>query len=143
MTVTLNSPKFEELDLSAFDAEYAGQAVRVVINPSRAFRAEYRTACAAAVLGTNDADFLQCLAAVLDKPVDEVADYVNNLPPDAAQWLFFFTIDNYNEAAGKFETSIPPHLFRLWDEWILRRVKAHAAQGVNSESKETTHSAAE
>jgi hypothetical protein len=140
---TLQNPKFEDIDLGTFDAEYAGQVVRVVVNPSRAFRAEYRKACAAAVLGTDDKDFTACLSAVLGMPADDVAGYVNNLPPDVAQWLFFYTLDDYNADAGRFETAIPPHVFRVWDGWVLARVKAHAVQGENSKRSETQPSTAE
>lgn len=139
---TIQNPKVEEIDLGAFDAEYAGQRVRVAVNPSRAFRAAYREACSRAMLGVDDAAFIECLSAVLAMPVSDVGAYVNGLPPDAAQWLLFYTIDNYNTDTGRFETSIPPHLFKVWDDWILRRVKARAAQGVNSSDSETTRSAA-
>jgi hypothetical protein len=141
MSIPIQNPKYEDVSLAQFDSEYTGQVVRVMVNPSRAFRAQYRTACASAVLGADDKAFVECLSAVLDMPADKVGEYVNNLPPDLAQWLFFYTLDDYN--GERFETAIPPHLFKVWDAWVLARVKAHAAQGVKSESSETKPSAAE
>lgn len=126
--IEIKSPRFEEIDLGTFDDEYAGMKVRVAVNPSRAFRAEYRRACANAVLGTDDKDFAACLSVVLGLPTEEAVAQVNTLPPDAAQWMFFYTIDDYNAEAGRFETTIRPHLLQVWDDWVSQRVKAHAAR---------------
>ena len=126
--IEIKNPRFEEIDLGTFDSEYAGMKVRVAINPSRAFRAEYRRACVNAVLGTDDKDFAACLSVVFGLSSKEAVGQVNALPPDAAQWMFFYTIDDYNAETSRFETAIRPHLLQVWDDWVGQRVKAHAAR---------------
>lgn len=118
--------KYLEIDLGEFDDEYAGQKVRVWVNPTRAFRAEYNKACGQAIFGADDKAFLACLARVIDRDVNEAAAIINALPADAAQWLFFYTIDQFN--GDRFEVSIPPRLYQIWDDWVVERVKARAAR---------------
>lgn len=119
------NPAYEEIDLGAFNDEYAGQKVRVLVNPTRAFRTAYRAACMNAIFGVDDKVFTECLAPVLDMTPEEAGAMMNDLPPDAAQWLFFVTLDGFD--GEKWQTVISPHLFRVWDDWTIKRVKAHAA----------------
>jgi hypothetical protein len=141
MSATIQNPKYELIDLGKFNEEYAGQTVRVVVNPSRAFRAAYNAGAIEAIFGAGDEHFVELLAAVMGLPADEVNERMNSLPPDAAQWLFLYTLDNFN--GDKFETSIPPYLYRHWDDWVIKRVKAHAAQQKPLSGNETMPSAAE
>lgn len=120
------SDKFEEIDLGEFDAEYAGEKVRVLVNPTRGFRAEYNSACANAIFGTDDQAFTKCLAIVLGCTEEGAVQRINALPADVSQWLFFYTIDNFD--GEKFGTTIPPHLYQVWDDWVMQRVKARAAR---------------
>ena len=137
---TPSNPKYDDVDLASFDAEYAGQEVHVLVNPSRAFRASYNLACANAVVGIDDNDFVAWLSVILGMPPEAASEYVNNLPADAAQWLFFFTVDDFD---GKsFKTTIKPYLYHVWDDWVIARVKARAARGEESNRSETMPSAA-
>lgn len=126
MSYTIKNPKYEEIDLGTFNEEYAGQKVRVLVNPPRTFRAAYNSAAVDAIFGTAPADaFMECLSVVLDMPLDSMQEYVANLPIDAMQWLFLYTLDGFD--GERFSTRIAPHIYRVWDDWIVTRVKAFAA----------------
>lgn len=92
------------------------------------------------MFGIDDKDFVECLSVVLGMMTEAVGEYVNNLPADAAQWLFFFTVDDFDGVT--FKTTIKPHLYRVWDDWVIARVKARAARGEESNRSETMPSAA-
>ena len=119
MIPEVKNPKYEVIDLAQFDEEYAGQVVRVMVNPSRAFRLGFIRAA----LNTASGEFIEYLATIIEGDEAAIADAIGNMPADAFQWLFAYTVYDRD---GKPEV-IAPHIVTMWDERIVARVKARAA----------------
>lgn len=117
----IRKPIYDVIDLAQFDEEYAGQTMRVMVNPSRAFRLGFINAA----LNVAGQDFIEYVAAITGAGNDdEAAQAFDELPADAFQWLFCYTTIEHD---GKPDL-IRPHVLTTWDERIISRVKAHAAQ---------------
>ena len=122
----IKNPQYEVIDLGAFDEAYKGQEMRVMVNPSRAFRLGFIEAA----LNPTTEDFISYIATIAGlNGDDETAQVFDDMPADVFQWLFCYTVV---ERDGKPE-AIRPHVLTLWDDRIVARVKAHAAQPKVSE----------
>ena len=120
----VKNPKHEVIDLAQFDEAYTGQEVRVMVNPSRAFRLGFIDAA----LNPSNDTFIEYIAAITGVTGDDTSRVFDDMPADVFQWLFCYTVV---ERDGKPE-AIRPHVLTMWDDRIIARVKAHASQSKGS-----------
>jgi hypothetical protein len=126
----VKTAKREPFDLGEFDAEFAGQTVSLLRNPTRGFRVSYVKAAWNASLGLEGARFREHLAVIMGaEDGDAVQTVVEDMPDDVFHWLFLYTVGDYDSELKAFKTHIEPRIMTLWDEYITERVKARAAQG--------------
>ena len=124
-------PRYVDFDIGDFDVEYAGQKVKLVQNPSRGFRESFAAATLNASVGNEPRKWLAHVAVVIDAEDAAAAEIaLDALPVDAMHWLFLWTLEWDNKASA-FTTNIPPHVYKVWDDYWKERVKARAAR-VNS-----------
>lgn len=126
---SLDHPVYAEFDLGEYAEHLRGRMITLLQNPTRAFQRAYRKAAASASLGISNDEFWPFLAAVLDiQSVEQVETLADSMEPDALQWLFLFTVDDYDDSANVYGTRIEPHLFAVWNRWTTAQVKARAGR---------------
>lgn len=123
------SPRYADFDIGNFDAEYAGQTIKLLQNPSRGFRESFASATLNASVGNEPQTWLAHVVVVINAADAAGAESaLNALPVEVMHWLFLWTLE-WDEKAGTFSTNIPPHVYSLWDDYRKERVKARAARG--------------
>lgn len=126
----VKNPRYINFDLGRYSDELAGQSIKLLQNPSRGFKQSYVRASFNASVGLEAKAFLAHLAVVLGvEGEDAVQAQVDDLPEDAFQWLFLYTLDGWDAETKVWRTLIRPHLVSLWDDYVTEQVKARAAQG--------------
>lgn len=108
---------YADVDLGEYDEAYAGQSLRVLLNPTRAQRRDFLRAAVDPASGP----WLAHMALILDCAAEDVGLMVDGMDIEILHWLFVPHVGD----DGKV---VLPEVYRVWDRYVDQRVKARAAR---------------
>lgn len=135
--ITLPYPAvYEDVKLDPLGPSYAGQTIRVLVNPSVRFKRDFASAGWDATTAAGNI-WMRHVATILDAPDHQaLRDLVSDMNPEVLDWLLIPHLLEDPFIKGKIST-VPPYICEVWDTWIASRVKARATHSKPSSAPAT------
>lgn len=127
---------YEDISLAPLGESYAGQTIRVLVNPSVRFKREFASAGWNATTEAGNA-WMRHVATILGATDHQaLRDVVSDMNPEVLDWLLIPHLLEDPFIKGKIST-VPPYVCEVWDTWIASRVKARATHSKPSSAPAT------
>lgn len=124
--ITLPYPAiYEDIALDPLGPGYAGQTIRVLVNPSVRFKRDFASAGWDATTAAGNV-WLRHVATIVGATDHQaLRDLISDMDPEVLHWLLIPHLVEDPFIKGKVHT-VQPYVCEAWDKWIASRVKARA-----------------
>ena len=127
---------YEDVGLDPLGPRYAGQTIRVLVNPSVRFKREFASAGWDATTAAGNV-WMRHVATIFGATdYQALRDLVSNMDPEILDWLLIPHLVEDEYVKGKIST-VYPYICEVWDTWIAQRVKARATHSKPSSAPAT------
>lgn len=122
---TLDRPVYADFDLGAMDDALGGQTIRILQNPTVAFRAAF----VHAARFPGQGEWAGLLREVLGCKTDrEVLDIIDGLEQALVSTLFSTSWERYDEETERLVGERSAYVLRIWEEYAQKKRRTYLAR---------------